>query len=181
MKIPSEIDENAWVVSNLDDAIKFWLTLGYGPFFTTNLDLEEVQYRGQKRPLNLKIAIARAGDVHIELIEQINDGPSAYRDVFPKGTSGFHHIRKKAGITGNEQHSYDDLISEFSRNGIDVVMEMQFGEQRVAYVDTRLTLGCMLEIYDPSEAIESLKRFTLEASLGWDGINPVRSLDLSTL
>ncbi len=37
-------------------------------------------------------ALAQAGDLHIELVEQHCDSPSVYRDIFPKGEEGFHHV-----------------------------------------------------------------------------------------
>lgn len=177
----STIDENAWVVEDLEAAIGTWLKLGYGPFFVTSLDLPEVRYRDTHVPLSLKIAMARAGDVQIELIQQLNDGPSAYRDIFPAGTGGFHHIRRQPlGVTDGVS-DYDALAAEFASSGIDVVMEMQFGTKRIGYADTRAALGCMLEFCDPSEAVDSFKRLTAQAALGWDGSDPIRMLDLAEL
>lgn len=177
----SVIDENAWVVEDLEAAIGTWLKLGYGPFFVTSLDLPEVRYRDIHVPLSLKIAMARAGDVQIELIQQLNDGPSAYRDSYPAGTSGFHHIRRQPFSATDGASDYDALAAEFARSGVDVVMEMQFGRTRIGYADTRATLGCMLEFCDPSEAVDSFKRLTAQAALGWDGSDPIRVLNLAEL
>lgn len=177
----STIDENAWVVEDLQAAIETWLKLGYGPFFVTSMDLPEVRYRDTKVPLSLKIAMARAGDVQIELIQQLNDGPSAYRDVYPAGKGGFHHIRRQAVSCPDGSSDYDALAAEFAQSGIDVVMEMQFGTKRIGYADTRATLGCMLEFYDPSEAVDSFKRLTADAAVGWDGSDPIRVLNLADL
>ena len=40
----------------------------------------------------MSCAFAQAGPMQIELIEQHTDGPSVYRDMFPAGTGGFHHL-----------------------------------------------------------------------------------------
>lgn len=177
----STIDENAWVVENLETAMATWLNIGVGPFFVTSMDLPEVQHRGAQVPLSMKVAMARAGNVQIELIEQLNDGPSAYRDVYPPGKSGFHHIRRKMTENGDATSDYDAFASDLIARGVEIVMEMQFGPYRIGYADTRSTLGCMLEFYDPSPAVDSLNRLTAAAALDWDGSNPVRMLDLATL
>lgn len=180
-KEPSIIDENAWVVEDLQAAMETWLNLGFGPFFVISMDLPEVRHRTARVPLSLKIAIARAGNVHVELIQQMNDGPSAFRDVYPAGQGGFHHIRRQASTGANGLSHYDAMAETFARNGVDVVMEMQFGAQRIGYADTRATLGCMMEFYDPSDAVDSLKRLTAAAAVDWDGSDPIRMLDLADL
>jgi len=177
----SMIDENAWVVDDLQAAMETWLALGFGPFFVASLDMPEVSYRGARVPLSLKIAMARAGEVQIELIQQLNDGPSAYRDVYPAGRGGFHHIRRQAVNEADGASDYDALAAEFASSGIEIVMEMQFGTKRIGYADARSTLGCMVEFCDPSESIESLKRLTADAALSWDGSDPIRMLDLAEL
>ena len=49
-------------------------------------------YRGAESKLDLQVAVAQAGPVQIELIEQFCDRPSVYRDLFGTGESGFHQI-----------------------------------------------------------------------------------------
>jgi hypothetical protein len=84
--------QNAWVVPRLEDAIPGWVALGVGPFFVLERAYPQALYRGTPVPLSFRAALAQAGDIQIELIEQTSDGPSAYRDMVPAGATGFHHM-----------------------------------------------------------------------------------------
>jgi hypothetical protein len=169
-----KLDEIAWVVDDIDEAIRTRVQLGLGPFFRFDLEAPEARYRGERTPLSLKLAVSRSADVQIELIQQVNEGPSVFRDVFPKGQGGFHHIRRQAG-------DYDQVVSSLLAHDVEIVAEMAFGSQRICFADTRRMIGCMLEVYDPSDAVEALKRITSEAIANWDGTNPVRLLSLADL
>ena len=86
--------QNAWVVPDLEAAIGRWVDqLGVGPFYVMVQDrLTEVTYRGEPSELSMRVALAQAGPVQVELIEQTSDAPSAYRDSVPAGEMGFHHL-----------------------------------------------------------------------------------------
>lgn len=172
--IPSGISETGWVVPQLDVAIGHWLALGYGPFFTMRLDIPDAIYRGRTVPLVLDVALARAGHVQVELIAQVNDGPSAYRDMYGPDTGGFHHIRHRPG--DYERHR-ERLIAD----GGEIVMEIRFGAQRIFYADMRATLGCMVEVLDDAPILASLDALMVEASLNWNGSDPIRPVDLASL
>ena len=66
--------QSAWVVDDLDAAVDAWLKVGIGPFFFVEYTpelFENSTYRGSPSPISMKIALAQAGDMQIELIEQI--------------------------------------------------------------------------------------------------------------
>ena len=42
--------------------------------------------------VDVQVAVAQAGPVQIELIQQHCDRPSVYRDLVDKGESGFHQL-----------------------------------------------------------------------------------------
>ena len=72
--------QSAWVVDDLDTAVDAWLKVGIGPFFYVEYtpDLfEESTYRSSPSPISMKIALAQAGDMQIELIEPTGD-PVSY-------------------------------------------------------------------------------------------------------
>ena len=76
------IIQNGWVVDDLFAAIKKWTDFyGVGPFWVSEQVVpDDVLYRGEPAHLDMKVALAQAGNVQIELIQQNSDGPSAYRD-----------------------------------------------------------------------------------------------------
>ena len=68
--------------------------MGVGPFYLNeypNGTFSKVTYRGELAELSMKVAIAQAGPIQIELIEPMTE-TCAYRDSVPKGKEGFHHM-----------------------------------------------------------------------------------------
>ena len=97
MKKPTDrtVFQNAWVVKDIEIACLRWADeMGVGPFFLNEYPtgtFSDVTYRGEPADLAMKVAIAQAGPVQIELIEPITE-QCAYRDSVPKGSEGFHHM-----------------------------------------------------------------------------------------
>ena len=97
MSLPTQrrIIQNAWVVPNLEQACLKWVEeMGVGPFFVSEFDMDVfsfIEYRGEPSELCLKVAVAHAGNLQIELIES-KTPKSAYRDVVAEGCGGFHHM-----------------------------------------------------------------------------------------
>jgi len=94
MSFQPQIIQYAWVVPDLAEAARRWhATTGIGPFLVNrDLKLDEPRYRGQPSITRFSTAVAQHGDVQIELVEQLDDSRSAYRDTVAAGTAGFHHI-----------------------------------------------------------------------------------------
>ena len=84
--------QSAWVVDDLDAAVDAWLKVGIGPFFYVEYTpelFEESTYRGSPSPISMKIALAQAGDMQIELIEPTGEQSNIYRDTVPAGKPHF--------------------------------------------------------------------------------------------
>ena len=98
MAIPSErkrVMQICFVVPDIDAAMQSWTqTMGIGPFFIfRDLDIDTVKHRGTATRVRFHIALAQAGDVQIELAQQVSNAPYAYNEVFPNGSEGgLHHI-----------------------------------------------------------------------------------------
>ncbi|GLV26758.1 VOC family protein [Sphingobium sp. TomTYG45] len=164
--------QNCWVVTDLDDAMERWLSMGVGPFFRRDSDYPDALYRGRPEPLAFKAALAQAGPVQIELIQQTSKGPSAYRDMVPEGQTGFHHMCRIVHNVGEE-------IRRLRARGIEMASEFRsVGGAQVAYADTRNELGCMLELVPAEPVLINLFRDVAEAARYWDGRDPVRMLEL---
>ena len=85
--------QNCYVVNDLREACKRYNEVyGVGPFFVfDHIQLVKNWYRGTEMPLDISAAFVQSGDLNIEFIQQHNDGPSCYRDMFKPGEEGFHH------------------------------------------------------------------------------------------
>jgi hypothetical protein len=164
------IFQNAWVVEDVEAASMKWVNeLGVGPFFMSEYhphSFENLTYRGQPAELAMKIAVAQAGPVQIELIQPITEN-CAYRDSFPVGTSGFHHMCVWT-LDFEADHNY------FAALGYEAANTGSTGNIDFAYYDTRPLMGCMLEVVTKTSAVEERFAQIAAASINWDGKDPIR-------
>lgn len=143
--------------------------MGVGPFFITDYDeaiFDEITYRGRPADLAMRVAIAQAGPVQIELIEPKTER-CAYRDSVPSGSSGFHHMCVWS-------HDFDADHAYFEELGYPAANTGRIGNVRFAYFDTRPLMGCMMEIVTYSDATAARFREFADAASDWDGKDPLR-------
>ncbi|GIR36971.1 MAG: hypothetical protein CM15mP49_23560 [Actinomycetota bacterium] len=65
---------------------------GAGPFFVTKDTGATGTYTGEEMTVPLDYGFGYHGDTHVQFIQQNDEGPSIYRDMFQAGEEGFHHI-----------------------------------------------------------------------------------------
>lgn len=171
-RIFGPIRQNGYVVRDLRAAIDHWVNVhGVGPWF----HVEEVKtdwfhYRGQVSPLRMSVALANSGDLQIELIQQLNDAPSLYRDFLDAGHEGLQHV---AYWSTDYQAMYDRALAERYRIGHEGSIG---GEQgRFCYFESDAHPGAMIEISDISGNKGKLFEHIRKAALDWDGSNPIRT------
>jgi Glyoxalase/Bleomycin resistance protein/Dioxygenase superfamily len=163
------IVQNCWVVPDLEAAMHRWLDMGYGPFLDFEVDLPDAIYRGKKVPLKALAAMTHGGGVQIELIQQTSDGPSAYRDAFPAGGGGFHHICRIVD-------DYPAEIAALRKLDIALATEGTFSGIPFCYADMRASLGFFVELAPNMPLVRSIYRAVIEAAEQWDGDDPIRPL-----
>jgi hypothetical protein len=166
-----KIFQNAWVVPDVYEAAMKWVRFyGVGPFYVSkDLSISNVQYRGRPGELRMSVGLAQAGPVQIELIQQHSAGPSAYRDMWKEGQSGFHHVCVFS-------HDYDADMRAYPAAGYDAVTYGGGvdGVPRFAYFDARRDFDVFLEIVEPTETILASFEMARAAAEGWDGRDPIR-------
>ena len=88
------IVQHAWFVNDIDEACRKWnMTTGAGPFFVTRGHWGDRHlYRGEEMTVPLDYGFGYHGDTHVQFIQQNEEGPSIYRDMYGAGEEGFHHI-----------------------------------------------------------------------------------------
>ena len=167
-----EVFQNAYVVPDLNAALEHWTgNLGVGPFFVyEHMDLGATTYRGAPSALDASLALTAAGNVQVELIEQHSDTPSAYRDLFPKGSSGgFHHV----GVWVDD---FDVAVAHYQALGYPLTSAgapPAIGA-RFAYMDASKDLGIMVELVERSKTINDFIDMLKGAAKDWDGSDPIR-------
>lgn len=161
-----------WVVPDLDAAIGHWVrTAGAGPFFVFGeVHFDDSNYRGT--PMDVaphRASIGYHGDMQIELIQPLGDDPGIWRDVVPFGKAGFHH-------TGLYCTDYDAERTALLESGAELAFEGLMMGARTCYFDTVKELGFMTELITANPVAEMVFGQIKQASIGWDGKDPIRSM-----
>jgi len=169
--LSTHLIQAAFVVNDLEEAVHRWLaTARVGPFFIVpHAKVERVLYRGAPATLDFSAALAQAGPLQIELIEQHDNAASAYRDVYPQGQEGFHHVCMMTD-------DFDRELARHAAEGSPTATQGAFGDMRFAYVDTRARLGHMTEVIEDRNSIKDMFKMIADASTGWNGEHPIRYL-----
>lgn len=172
MILPTDrtVFQNAWVVDDLDVAMQKWINvMKVGPFFLFEHgpNLTDMMYRGEPSELSMKVAMAQAGPVQIELIQPTTDKPCAYRDTVKPGTTGFHHMCVWTYDIDADSKYYADL-------GIETANIGNAGTAKFAYYDTSELFGCMIEVLEYNEGADAMFKRIAELGNSWDGKNPIR-------
>ena len=146
---------------------------GSGPFFVVrHVALQSSHHRGVERPFDHSSAYGQWGAMMVELVVQHNPEPSALHEMFPygSGAEGLHHAALFV----------DDLgaaIARFARDGAPLAqLSVTATGTAFAFVDTRASLGHMLELYEPSEMLTGFYDVVAAAARGWDGRDLIRAL-----
>jgi hypothetical protein len=121
--------------------------------------------------MDFTIAASFTGSMMIELIQQNDQAPSAYRDMFEARGYGFHHLAIPS-------YDYEHDLARFREQGYSVVNEAMspadHGGGRAAYIDTSPRLPGMIELMeivpDLATALQELEKTAAE----WDGTDPIR-------
>jgi hypothetical protein len=117
----------------------------------------------------MQIAVAQAGPVQIELIEQRCDRASVFRDLFAAGQSGFHQLCTVAP-------DYDGKKGYFAALGYELACEITAAGNRVSYFDTVRDFGFFTEVVEASPEFLAQLAGIAQACAQWDGSDPIRLL-----
>lgn len=156
--------QQAWVVDDLETAARAWhRAMGIGPFLLTHdMPVEEARYRGRPGGPRFSTAVAQNGELQVELVQQIDDAPSIYREAPGAALPRFHHV----AIIADD---LDAAIAELRPDGEAVASEGRVGTARFAFIDHVATLGCMVEIVGRDPMIERFFGAVRKAAERWDG------------
>lgn len=140
------IRQVAYVVEDIDQAIASWhAQLGIGPFAVVRgcKPLQGSRYRGEASgEIILNLAFAYIGDVQLELIQQLNETPSMYREALQRGTWSVHHY----GVCVED---FEAAYQHAMNNGFTPIVNAGApGFAQMAYVESEQIPGLVLEIIE---------------------------------
>jgi hypothetical protein len=147
--------QQAYVVNDLEHSVGEWSRLfGAGPFAVRQHHLApQFAYRGTDQQADVSYAFGYLEDMMIQFIEQHDDTPSIYRDMYGPGEQGFHHVATLV-------HDFAAARQYFLDHGFELSCELRTGEVDAAYFDTRSVTGAYTEIHsDPPIIIETFARW----------------------
>jgi hypothetical protein len=154
-----------FVVDDLFAAADRWVQVfGVGPFHVMPRVRNSCRYRGADAHVDIHIAVAQAGPVQIELIQDYTDGPSVFRDV--------HGLHQVATLT----RDYDGKTTHYQRLGYEPVCEFTTPGQRVAFYDTINDFGFYTEVVEEKLSFQANLAAISRTCADWDGTDPIRIL-----
>lgn len=159
-----------FVVDDVIAAATRWATVfGVGPFHVLPVFDQQSTYRGTEATITSQVAVAQAGPVQIELIHQLCDRPSVFREWSRDGTCAFHQL---ATVTPD----YDGKKAHYEGLGYEIAGESSSGRFRVAFVDTLADFGFYTEVVESTPGFLANLGKLAQASASWDGADPLRML-----
>lgn len=159
-----------FLVDDLLGAAQRWVdTFGVGPFHVMPRADAPFRYRGTDSRLDQQIAVAQAGPVQIELLQQFCDRPSIYRDFFGKGETGLHQL---CTVTPD----YEGKRVHYERLGHAQIGELAAGGLRIAYYDTFAAFGFVSEVVEANAPFLAQLAEIARTAASWDGSDPIRLL-----
>jgi catechol 2,3-dioxygenase-like lactoylglutathione lyase family enzyme len=157
------------VVRSAEQAMKEWGRLGVGPFFMVTFQVDDFWYRGNPSPAPvLTLCFAHSGPLQIELIQQHNDVPSAYREFLGEGRQGAQHVCAWYA----DHDSFDAKTRDLHARGFTLVQQgaSRAADARFAYFETGEPGGLMFEISEALMPLGAANRLEMEtAAERWDG------------
>jgi hypothetical protein len=160
-----------YVVDDVVATARKWARLfGVGPFHVLPPVEQQMMVKGELAPVTVRVAVAQAGPVQIELIQQVDDRPSIFRDWSRSGTAAVHQL---ATVTAE----YDAKVAEYQALGYELASESNTKAGfRVAYFDTVADFGFYTEVVERTPLLMEQFAGIARTCALWDGTDPVRLL-----
>ncbi len=148
-------------------------TFGSGPYFVADhIPLRSCLHRGAPAMLDHSSAYGQWNEVMIEFVQQNNSGPSAFRDMFPEGRQGMHHV---ALIVDD----LDLARRACERSGFATALEAEMNDGfRFLMMDAVDRYGHMIELYEGTPVLTDFYDFVRQAAAGFDGRDVIREISL---
>lgn len=140
------IRQLGYYVESIDETARlFNEAFGAGPFVDLGANPPaSCLFRGESIDLLSRCALGQLGNMQIELIEVLSDGPDPYKEM---GHYGLHHYC----IWVDDVKDVEEQLASF---GIEPAMKMVSGQGlEVIYFDARKQLGHYIEVNAPMEQL----------------------------
>jgi len=171
-RIFGAVTQNGYVVKDIHAAMRHWIeVLGVGPwYYLEHAPIEDFRYKGQPSPVDVSIALANSGTLQIELIQQLNNAPSMYKDFLDAGHEGLQHL-------AYSPEDFQAALGRALKAGYRIGHEGRVGNPgRFVYLDTQGHPGTIVELSDKSGPKGRMFARIAKAASVWDGTDPIRTV-----
>jgi catechol 2,3-dioxygenase-like lactoylglutathione lyase family enzyme len=146
---------------------------GSGPYYVAeHIPLRRCEHRGRPAELDHSSAYGQWGKIMIEFAQQNNSGPSVFRDLYPEGRQGMHHVAL----------TVDDLSSalrQYADEGMETALYAELATgQAYAMVDAVMAYGHFIELYEPNEVVTYVYDLVRSSAENFDGQQLIRHFAL---
>lgn len=126
-----------------ETARKLEQLLGIGPFRIFEPEYKDLTYRGKPGKFKMKIGLAQAGSILIELAQPI-DGETIFDDFAKRKSYGIHHL-------GIRTVDMEESIKEMESKGFKVIQSGNRPGSKWAFLDTEGQTGLIFELIEWKE------------------------------
>ena len=161
-----------YVVEDLEAAVERLVgELGAGPFFVLrDVAFDQVTSRGEAATFDHDSAFGQCGAVPIEVMQIERLAPERLRDGFSKPPPHLHHIAYVVA-PGRLAEARQDL----ERRGLPAYLHATVADIDVTYHGAARTTGHDVELHADSQGLRDFFGMIRDASVNWDGSDPLRS------
>lgn len=166
------IRQIAYLVEDLDASIRHWIAYaGIGPWTVYRNTTMRGHCRGVATTVKMDVALSYRGETQIELIRVSSRTPSPYQDAAGRTLIGMHHIAWHSA-------DLDADVAQARSRGLTTAFEAGNGLVRVAYLESAVEPGLLLELIEACPPVLEGFAAGVEASRSWDGSSdPVHVID----
>ncbi len=127
---------------------QYWHVLGIGPWKVYTNSPPRVTYHGRPASYRVRVALAQTETMVYELLQYL-EGDSIHRDFLAAQGEGIEHV-------GFYVANLDEPLARLKSQGLTVLQSADGlgakGDGRYVYLDTRSTLGTILELIQSPSA-----------------------------
>jgi catechol 2,3-dioxygenase-like lactoylglutathione lyase family enzyme len=168
LAFPGPIRQFAYVVTDIDESLSRWASVGVGPWFVMRSMPIPGTYREATSEPIITMALANSGDMQIELIQQHNNAPSIYREFLDVGRVGMHHVAYWT-------EDFDETMAKVTAAGYRTAQAGRSSGTGFAYVDGGPAAE-FVEVMELTEMTRAMMDHIRDTAATWDGTDPIRNL-----
>lgn len=170
---PRRITQVAFATRDLETSMAFFSRhLGIGPWFVLPVArFADTRFQDQPCAAQVHVAFANSGGMEYEMVQQLDDTPSIWRDFLGDGPERerFHHMCERT-------HDFAASERRVRSEGYAPVMEGATIRGRFSYFIHPDAPGTYLELVESTPAREAMYAHILLHGQSWDGEDPIRPM-----